>query len=225
MTKNKEFIDILKQKQYVAIVNSKEYRSLLKEMCRRISNKAKIAPNEATIESYFDCELFAFFRDIFEPLGFEYNPVKEVAVSTKRHVTKGRADTAIGALVIEFKQISTLSNEEQQNKAINQISDYLAGFDFDEETVGFVTDGTKGCFIVKNDQGTFVENFYKLSVEQLDRLIQSIIRLNLTALNSRNIVENFCNPPENDGIAFELVKVLYNNLSISITPKTQILFN
>lgn len=76
MTKNKQYIDVLKQKQYIAIVNSKEYKSLLNDMCRRIANKAKTAPNEATIESYFDCEIFAFFRDIFEPLGFEYNPTK-----------------------------------------------------------------------------------------------------------------------------------------------------
>ena len=131
MVKSREYVDILKQKQYIAIVNSKEYKTLLKNMSRRISNKAKTAPNEATIESYFDCELFAFFRDIFEPLGFEYNPIKEAAVSTKRHVSKGRADTAVGSLVIEFKQPSTFSSEEQKNKAIDQISDYLVGLDFE----------------------------------------------------------------------------------------------
>ena len=225
MAENKQYIDVLKQKQYIAIVNSKEYKSLLKDMCRRIANKAKTAPNEATIESYFDCELFAFFRDIFEPLGFEYNPIKEASVSTKRHVTKGRADTAIGALVIEFKQPSTFSSEEQKDKAINQISDYLLGLDFEGESVGFVTDGTKGCFVVKNEKGLIREGLYALSFEQLDRLVQSIIRLSLTALTSKNIVENFCNPPENDGIAFALVKVLYDNLSKAITPKTQMLFN
>lgn len=225
MAKNKEYIDVLKRKQYIAIVNSEEYKTLLKEMCRRIWNKAKTAPNEATIESYFDCELFAFFRDVFEPLGFEYNPTKEAAVSTKRHVTKGRADTAIGALVIEFKQPSTLSSEEQRNKAVNQISDYLVGLDFEGESAGYVTDGTKGCFVVKNEKEISVEGFFELSFEQLDRLIQLIIRLKLTALTSKNIVENFCNPPENDGIAFALVKVLYANLSNSITPKTQMLFN
>lgn len=85
MAESKQYMNVLKQKQYIAIVNSKEYKALLKDMCRRISNKAKTAPNEAAIESYFDCELFAFFRDVFEPLGFEYNPVKEAAVSTKRH--------------------------------------------------------------------------------------------------------------------------------------------
>ena len=225
MAINKQYTDVLKQKQYIAIVNSKEYKLLLNEMCHRISNKAKMAPNEATIENYFDCELFSFFRDIFEPLGFEYNPVKEATIATKRHITKGRADTAIGALVIEFKQPSTLSNQEQKNKAINQISDYLIGLDFDGESVGFITDGTKGCFVVKNIKEVIIESFFELSFEQLDRLIQLIIGLKLTALTPKNIVENFCNPPENDGIAFSLVKALYYNLSNAITPKTQMLFN
>ena len=115
----------LQKKQYIAIIKSEEYKALLKDMCKRIVQKSVNAPNEATIESFFDCELFAFFRQIFVPLGFEYNPVKEAAISTKRHVTKGRADTAIGALVIEFKQPSTLSNDSQQAKAVSQISDYL----------------------------------------------------------------------------------------------------
>ena len=54
MANNKQYTDVLKQKQYIAIVKSKEYKMLLKEMCHRISNKAKMAPNEATIENYFD---------------------------------------------------------------------------------------------------------------------------------------------------------------------------
>lgn len=45
MTESKLYINALKQKQYIAIVNSKEYKSLLKNMCRRIANKAKTAPN------------------------------------------------------------------------------------------------------------------------------------------------------------------------------------
>ena len=194
-------------------------------MCKKIVTKSKSAPNEATIESYFDCELFSFFRSVFEPLGFEYNPVKEAAVSTKRHITKGRADTAIGALVIEFKQPSTLSNDNLQEKAVSQIIDYLSGMELTTELVGFVTDGTKGCFIVRTEKGIEKETFHKLSIIQLDRLIQTIIRLKLTALSSHNLVECFCNPPANDGIAFDLVKGLYHNLINSMTPKTQMLFN
>lgn len=53
---------------YVSIVKSKEYRQRLVEMANSIKNLSKTAPNEATIESRFDCELFAFFKEIFEPL-------------------------------------------------------------------------------------------------------------------------------------------------------------
>lgn len=62
---------------------------------------------------------------MFEPLGFIYNPIKEKSINTARHISKGRADTAIASLVIEFKQPSTLSNSHNKSKAINQISDYL----------------------------------------------------------------------------------------------------
>lgn len=218
-------IRALKEKQYSAIIHSKEYKHLLKEMCDRITNKSKIAPNEATIENYFDCEFFAFFREVFEPLGFEYNPVKEASVATQRHVTKGRADTAIGGLVIEFKQPSTLSNQKMMDKALNQICNYLDGIYNDSELVGYVTDGTKGCFVVKNEEGVKQESFYDLSVEQLDRLVQSIIRLKMIALSPANLVDSFCNPPENNGIAFSLVKQLYEILTKSISSKTQMLFN
>lgn len=218
-------IDNLKQKQYNAIIHSKEYQTLLNEMGRRIVNKSTSAPNEATVENYFDCELFAFFREVFSPLGFEYCPTKEASISTQRHVTKGRADTLVGALVIEFKQPSTLSNKESQEKAIKQVSEYLEGLELESELVGFVTDGTKGCFVTRTNSGISREMFSKLNGTQLDRLIQLIIQLKLTALTSENLVNDFCNPPENNGIAFRLVGNLYKALTNSITPKTQMLFD
>ncbi len=220
-----ETINAIKNKQYTAIVHSSEYKQLLSGMSRRIIDKSKTAPNEATIEGYFDSELFSFYRDVFSPLGFEYSPVKEASIATKRHVTKGRADSAIGALVVEFKQPSTLSNAALQSKAVNQISDYLLGLPPDLGSVGYVTDGTKGCFVTRKEDKVYPEHFDKLSSEQLDRFIQCAIRLNLKALNSKNLVESFCNPPENDGIAFQLVKTLYQNLSNSMIPKTKMLFN
>lgn len=219
------YINSLKQKQYATIIHSTEYKNLLSDMCSRIISKAKIAPNEATIENYFDCELFSFFREVFSPLGFEYQPVKEASISTSRHITKGRADTAIGALVIEFKQPSTLSNTKLQQKALSQIKEYLLGMELTSELVGLVTDGTRACFVIRSETGVREEKFSKLSFEHLDRLIKTIIHLKLTALSSQNLVESFCNPPKNDGIAFLLMKELYNNLSDKMTPKTQMLFN
>lgn len=103
--------------------------------------------------------------------------------------------------------------------------DYLQGIELESELIGFVTDGTKGCFVVRTHSGITVESFCALSSIQLDRLIQTIIRLKLTALSSKNLVDHFCNPPENDGIAFGLVKELYHNLKSGMVPKTKMLFN
>ncbi len=93
-------------------------------MAQDIKNASKVVPNEATIESRFDGESFAFFKDMFEPLGFIYNPIKEKSINTARHISKGRADTAIASLVIEFKQPSTLSNKMNKAKAISVVINY-----------------------------------------------------------------------------------------------------
>lgn len=211
---------------YVSIVKSKEYQQRLVEMANSIKNSSKIAPNEATIESRFDCELFAFFKEIFEPLGFIYNPIKEQAINTRRHVSKGRADTAIASLVIEFKQPSTLSNKRSKDKAINQISDYLKGIQTEDDDIleGYVTNGIEGCFVTCYKGEIIVEEFLELSEYSLDRIIQNILSLKLIAFNASNLVESFCNPPLNDGVAFQLVKTLFSALENNCQSKTKMLF-
>jgi hypothetical protein len=220
-----ELLKKLNEKQYLAIIKSPEYKQLLTQMCQRIVSVAASAPNEATIENYFDCELFAFFRDVFEPLGFTYNPIKEMAIATKRHAAKGRADTAVGALVIEFKQPATLADVNRQNAAVKQIAEYLNGLENKNNTplVGFITDGLKGCFVVMTAGVVHNEPYQILSFEILDRIIQNIVALRLIALNPKNIVEDFCHPQNNDGVAFGLLSALYVMLN-NMTDKTKMLF-
>lgn len=215
---------------YTSIIKSRQYSTALKEMAGRIIAASKKAPNEATIESRFDCELFAFFKEHFGPLGFEYNPIKEKSIATCRHVAReasGRADTAISTLVIEFKQPAALAGEEQKNKAINQISDYLIGLSRlnDEEMLeGFVTDGIKGCFITYSGGKITKEKFMDLDEWALDRIIQNILSLKLIAFNAENLVDSFCNPLLNDGIAFRLVEILFKILRGKMCTKTEMLF-
>lgn len=212
---------------YISIVKSDKYRKELKEMAKRIMQASVKAPNEATIESRFDCELFAFFKEYFGPFGFEYNPIKEKAIATCRHVSKGRADTAISTLVIEFKQPSKLSNDRQKKKALEQITEYLKGFDAlkdDEMFEGFVTDGIQGCFVTYIGEKIIAESYAPIDEYALDRIIQNILALKLIAFNANNLVEGFCNPPINDGIAFELVGILFEMLKKRMSTKTQMLF-
>lgn len=213
--------------KYTAIIKSDEYKKSLDLMADSIIKASMKAPNEATIEGRFDMELFAFFKKYFEPLGFEYNPTKESSIATKRHVSKGRADTAISALVIEFKQPSTLSSEAQKKKAVSQISDYLLGIETDDENEmleGFITDGQKCCFITCVNNTIVQESFVPLRGYDLDRIIQNILSLKLIAFNGNNLVDSFCNPPINDGIAFSLVDVLFRMLKKNMKTKTKMLF-
>ena len=212
----------LKDAQYTAIINSQDYKRLLSNMSIRIREKARRAPNEATIESYFDSELFAFFRDVFAPLGFEYAPQKEAAVETCRCVAKGRADSAIGAFIVEFKQPSALSSPTQQEKAIRQISEYMLAMPEESGSVGFLTDGTKGCFIERQGERTFAEPFEEIHGAQLERFIQYVVHLSLKELTSQNLVDSFCG---DTGIGYELTRALFTCLQKELLPKTQMLLN
>lgn len=216
-----------RMKQYISIINSSEYKEKLSEMAKRIVKLSETAPNEATIESNFDCELFAFFRDEFHTLGFEYNPIKEKAVATTRNVLNGRADTAIASLIIEFKQPKTLNNTHQKEKAIAQISEYMVSINSDtsENIYGFVTDGVNGCFLQCIGGKIEKENFYKIDFSTLDRIIQCIVQVKLIALNAKNLVDGICNAPNNNGIGFQLAKTLFSIVSNNIHPKTKMLFD
>lgn len=213
--------------EYISTVRSDEYKDELKRMAKSIVDTSRKAPNEATIESRFDCELFAFFKEYFGPLGFEYNPIKEKAIATCRHISKGRADTAISTLVIEFKQPSTLSNDKMKEKAVCQISEYLQGIEQTNENEmfeGFITDGIQGCFVTCVNGKSIVENFLPINEYSLDRIVQNILALKLIAFNANNLVESFCNPPINDGIAFNLVEILFGLLKNKMQAKTKMLF-
>ncbi len=216
-----------KKNNYQNILNSFDYKNALPGMAKRIVSQSMVAPNEATVESYFERELFAFFREKFSIVGFDYNPIKEKNVC--RHMLKGRADSALSSFIIEFKQPSTLKNAKQKEKAINQIKEYIESLWDGNYSLfhGFITDGVQGCFLNYNGKEFKTEKFLPVDSFTLDKLIKCIINVELIELNGENLVKLLCNPPEYDGVAFQLAKVLYDSIECpdSFIPKTQMLFN
>ena len=201
-----------RKSRYLKIIKDPEYGRSLEEMAQRIVRNSRVAPNEASVESYFDCELFHFFRTQFGELGFEYNPTKEKSYQTSRHILKGRADSAIASLIVEFKQPSTLSNEKSKNKAMEQIADYLIANENENnrESEGFVTDGVIGCFLRCENGEVTKEFFYDLNGQTLQRVIENIVQVKLVALNAKNLVDGLCCPADNSGIAFKLMRSLHS---------------
>ncbi len=216
-----------RKSRYLKIIKDPEYGRSLEEMAQRIVRNSRVAPNEASVESYFDCELFHFFRTQFGELGFEYNPTKEKSYQTSRHILKGRADSAIASLIVEFKQPSTLSNEKSKNKAMEQIADYLIANENENnrESEGFVTDGVIGCFLRCENGEVTKEFFYDLNGQTLQRVIENIVQVKLVALNAKNLVDGLCCPADNSGIAFKLMRSLHSIVKNNKHPKTEMLFD
>lgn len=212
------------QSHYMAILRSFQYKNSLDKMANRIANCARIAPNEATIESKFDNELFSFFREQFGLLGFEFNPIKEKSLDTDRTVIKGRADSAISSFIMEYKQPSTLHSKKSKDEAVEQIGGYLKSVYTGALCRGFITDGTKGCFVAYDGNNVSSEPFYELTGETLDTIIRIILEVQLIEINPKTLVRRLCNPPVNDGDAFRLSKALYKSMKGKPISKTLMLF-
>jgi hypothetical protein len=213
----------LKEKGLDLVFNSSEYSEILAKVCKDISSLCLQADNEATVGSIFELEMFGFIEEV---LGLKYRPEKEKTVSTVRHIAKGRIDSKIGSLVLEFKQRSSYESASKKDKALKQIKEYLEGVfeEYPADYIGFVTDGVE-CQMVSFERGEMIvgpqEN---LSIEYLDTLIKNIVLLDKVALTPENLVKDFCSD-ESDGIARKLTIELYKTLSHHATDKTQMLFS
>ncbi|MFN8259931.1 MAG: hypothetical protein U0X41_03220 [Chitinophagales bacterium] len=211
-----------KLKQIEALIRTSEYAELLSELSTDIYTESKKAENEASIVSIFELELFSFIK---ETLGLKYYPEKEKTINTERHISKGRIDSKIGALVIEFKHTSKLKTTEHKDKASSQLVDYLKGLNdkHNLDYFGIVTDGTQ-CKLINIENGIINEGaFEKLSSKHIDRIIKSIVLLDKVALTPENLVKDFCQ--SENSLSNKLAICLFNTLKNSPTGRSLMLFN
>jgi len=211
----------LEKKKLEFLLDSKEYKETLKEVCLDIIKGSESADNEATVVSVFELEIFTLIKEV---LGLKYYPEKEKSVSTERHVAKGRIDSKIGALVIEFKQPSSFNTLKKKQSATSQIIEYLEGLYAENETdyLGIVTDGVE-CQVVNMVLGKIFKGSYEnLNYKHLDLLIRNIVLLDKVALTPENLVKDFCS--SHDSHAKKLILSLYATLKSNPTNKTIMLF-
>lgn len=216
----------LRAKHLDDVLHSATYNSALKQMVSELKAEAPIAPNEKTIETRFDQYMTQIFTELFEPLGFRYLPTKEKAVNTVRAKTKGRADTSIGNVIIEFKQPSTLHNTADQESAMQQARDYIDGFSNGEQkkTFGFVTDGLISGIYYLNDSGSFVTDYFvSLNEQQIDRLIRAVIGLGQKDLSPENLVKDFAH--DKNSPAKKLAISMFDSVVNYPTEKTKMLLS
>ncbi|MNM41913.1 N-6 DNA Methylase [compost metagenome] len=181
------------------------------------------APNEATIATNFELKLYG---QIKHRLQVEFEPVKEQSIDTKRHVKKGRLDSRIGALVIEYKQKKQLDTPKLQAKAVSQIKNYLEHLpdDFRHGAVGVLTDGWRIKFVSYHEDASFTETaFEDLSSAHLLRIIRGVLSLEKKALTPDNLIAGFCEGDPSP--AKQLALALYDALDTHPTGRSKMLFH
>ena len=212
----------LRQKILNAALMAPEFRDTLCEAATEIRSIAKPDATEATIEGAFERVLYAHLREI----GLKFHPVKEQSVALRRHVTRGRMDTRLGALVIEYKRPSLLKSAAQVEKALSQLKDYIISLSEDTGTsfTGFLTNGIV-VIEVQVHAGTVTSesSVETLNADTLLRITQQFISLALVALTPANLIRDFCGS-ESSGALYETARVLNDILSNGLQQKTEMLF-
>ncbi len=211
----------LKEQWISFALNSKQFRERLHSDLDEIVLGAKTAQNEATIESLFERVVYALLKEV----GIKFSPEKEVAIETRRHTGKGRMDSRIGAVVIEYKHRSKLYSESDILLAQQQLKNYTESLskNLKNEIVGFLTDGLS-LFEVRTFNGEVLSESgkEKINVNNLERFIKTIVSLEKTALTSENLIKDFC-ATSYEGVLFRVARILNNILRDKATPKTNML--
>ena len=167
----------LKEKLILTALESPEFKDLLKETLSTIKEYAEIAENEASIESVFEKELYGLLRNI----NFRFLPIKEFPVETRRHIGKGRIDSKIDAVIIEYKHYSKLTTKGDISKAIDQLETYIRGLSSKNPLYyyGFLTDGIKCLEIIfENNEKKSQSGLVKITEQETFRLIKNIVLFN-----------------------------------------------
>ena len=213
----------LRRKLLNVALTSTEFQSTLVEAAAEIRSLAEPSATEATIEGGFERVMYAHLREI----GLKFHPVKEQTVAFRRHVTRGRMDSRLGALVIEYKRPSLLRSQVQIEDALSQLERYVIALseESDAPFIGLLTNGL-AVVEVRACAGVITSTS---GVEQLDantllRITRQFVSLALAALTPSNLVRDFCGSGESDGILFETARILYHILSSGIQRKTEMLF-
>lgn len=223
MSRIRSTLDALRDKRIAAVLFTPEYRTLLAEATTVIRSGCASTPNEASTAAVFELELYSHIRDT---LGLRFVPEKEVVLNGVRHTARGRLDARVGALVVEYKHHTALATTKQQDKATQQLREYLETLerqDPDTEFVGVLTDGVKCAFIQYRDHDWNAETVRELTPSDLDAIVRVVIQLDSPALNARNLVKDF-DAHDPRGITMELFGSLDDYITGKSDPRTEMLF-
>lgn len=205
-------------------INTADYKRELDKTLSAIINQLKDAESESSVASRFENNLYFLIKSFFnQEITFD----KEVGAGYYRHhfSFKGRMDAVSNELVIEYKHSKKLSSLKDQESALNQVKEYLTQlYAYDKVArQAILTDGSKICYFYFNDDEIINTAFHPLDINDLDRIVKSLLNVGLKQFDPRNIVRDF-RVDSPTGLTNNLAHSLFNAISLSKTTKTNMLF-
>lgn len=202
-------------------MNHPGFRARLEACAREIRDQTGRAPNEATVASIFE----QIVGNELSRIGLRYFPEREGAVEGTRGRLRGRIDSRVGDLILEYKQASTLATAKDMEKATSQVLDYAATLNKQSGNtiLAYVTDGQKVQRVEVSGAGhQSIGTYHQLDAEFLHEFMAASISTRLRALTASNLVDSFCGPQNKTR---ELSRALFNELANgTASDKTEMLF-
>lgn len=198
-----------------------DFLNVLRDAAAKISSVAREGSNEATISSSFDTHLALALKRI----GVDYSPRKEDNLSGAAQRLKGRIDSRVGDVIVEFKQPATYRTPAQQDAALRQVVSYAENLTSNSgrPVVAYVMDGTRAQRVFVDENGAKPGVVEPLTGEVLRGYVQALLSTQLKALSGENLVAYFTG---SDSPARELASRLYDALdSRTAVGRTQMLFS
>lgn len=197
-----------------------DFAALLSAAASEINAISKGGANEATISATFDTQLAVSLGEI----GVNYRPSKEEGLSLGAQRLRGRIDSRVGDVIIEFKQSSTFRTDGQRVKATKQVATYAQSVSATEgrPVTAYVTDGMLVKRISVDDGSISTGAIRSLDGAFLLEYARAVVGSKLSALSGANLVKRFTGPnAPTKQLAAELFHALDAEIAVG---RTQMLF-
>lgn len=210
----------LKDRQAKAGLRSPEMREALHAAAAKIRRRAgQGSPTEATVASAVEIEL----HDLLCALGRDVAFDKERLPDAERRLARGRIDSSVGSLVIEFKRPAALRTDAQVEAGTRQLVGYLRPLcerEPDADFLGVLTDGLRVRFVPARGAQADPEPVEEMGARSLRRIVEAALALETRALNAANLVREFCEP-DGEGLSIALARALHRALRERPTSRTR----
>ena len=141
-----------------------------------------------------------------------------------RHKFTGRIDAISNGLIIEYKALDKLNKENDKDKAIGQVKDYLTQIynETGDSLQALLTNGKKLCYFYFVGEEIMQTPFKSIDIKDIDRIVKTLLEVGTKQFDPRNIVNDF-KLDSSSGITLKLAKSLYKTIKENKTQKTNML--